>query len=34
MQLTKKHAGQYRYGWYLWELITNLDLKLDDIAKI
>jgi len=31
---TKKHTGHYRYGWYLWELITDLDLKIDDIAEI
>jgi len=31
---TKKHIGHYRYGWYLWELITNLDLNLNQIAEI
>lgn len=34
MQISRKHTGHYRYGWYLWELITDLDLKLDDIAEI
>lgn len=28
------HTGHYRYGWFIWELITDLDLKLDDIAEI
>ena len=34
MQLTKKHTGHYRYGWYLWELVSDIDLKIDDIAGI
>jgi len=32
--LVAEQLGHYRYGWYLWELITDLDLKLDDIAEI
>lgn len=34
MQITKQRAGLHRSGWYLWEIITNLDLKIDDIAEI
>jgi len=34
MQLTKKHFGHYRYGWYLWELITDLDLSINEILEV
>ncbi len=34
MQLTKKNTGHYRYGWYLWELVTDLDLNINQIAEI
>ena len=34
MQLTKKRSGYCRYGWYLWELITTLDLKINELAEL
>ena len=34
MQLIRKRTGHYRYGWYLWELITDIDLSINQIAEI
>ena len=34
MQLNRQRTGHYRYGWYLWELITEKNLTVDGIANI
>lgn len=34
MQLTKRLTGNYRHGWLLWQLITELDLNINQIAEI
>ena len=34
MQLSKKRTGHHRYGWLLFELITNFDLSINQIAEI
>lgn len=31
---TRSHTGHYKYGWYVWELVTELDLTVDDLAEI
>ena len=34
LKRNKKHTGHYKFGWYLWELITEKNLTIDRLADI
>lgn len=34
MELSKRRFGHYIYGWFLWELISNFDLKINELVEI